>query len=64
MLYVYKTFDFGNYLWGQSMQRLNIPLRLSLFGANVDNLFHHWPPQLDSKADQWAIINGYMYNMR
>ena len=58
----YNSFDFGNYLWGQSMQRLNIPLSICLLGANVDNLLNHWP-QLDSNADQQAIRRGYMFKM-
>ena len=59
----YNSFDFGNYLWGQSMQRLNIPLGISLFGANIDNILNHRPLQLDSRADQKAITNGYMFYM-
>ena len=58
----YNSFDFGNYLWGQSMQRLKIPLGLSRFAAHIDNLLHHWL-QLDSPTDQQAIINGYNYHM-
>ena len=60
----YNNFDFGNYLWGQSMQRLNIPLGVSKFGAHIDNIIHHWPLRLDSPADQRAIINGYNYQMK
>ena len=59
----YNSFDFGNYLWGQSMQRLNIPLSICLLGANIDNLLNHWPLQLDSYADQQAIRNGYIFKM-
>ena len=59
----YNSFDFGNYLWGQSMQRLNIPLGISLFGANVDNLLNQRSWQLDSYADQQAIRNGYIFKI-
>ena len=57
----YNNFDFGNYLWGQSMKRLGISYRLSIIGANVDNMWHHGL-QLDSPTDQQAIKNGYHYN--
>lgn len=58
---VYNNFDFGNYLWGKSMNRLNIPLNISILGAHIDNMIHHWG-QLDSSADQRAINNGYKSN--
>ena len=58
---VYNNFDFGNYLWGKSMNILNIPLNISILGAHIDNMIHHWG-QLDSSADQRAINNGYKSN--
>jgi len=58
----YDSFDFGNYLWGQSMRRMGIGYGLSVFGAHADCLIH--TGKLDSKADQRAIRNGYMFNMR
>ncbi len=58
----YDSFDFGNYIWGQSMRRLGISLSLSIIGAHADCLVH--TRQLDSKADQRAIRNGYIYNMK
>ena len=58
---VYNNFDFGNYLWGKSMNILNIPLNISILGAHIDNMIHHWG-QLDSSTDQRAINNGYKSN--
>ena len=58
---VYNNFDFGNYLWGKSMNILNIPLNICILGAHIDNMIHHWG-QLDSSADQRAISNGYKSN--
>ena len=58
----YDSFDFGNYLWGQSMRRMGIGYGLSVFGAHADCLIH--TGKLDSKADQRAIRNGYMFKTR
>ena len=58
----YDSFDFGNYIWGQSMQRLGIGLGLSIIGAHADCWIHNG--QLDSKADQRAIKNGYMFKIK
>ena len=43
------------------MNILNIPLNISILGAHIDNMIHHWG-QLDSSADQRAINNGYKSN--
>ena len=54
-----NNYNFGNFLWGKSMNVLNLPYRIILFGANLDNLLHHGT--LDSKDDQKSILWGYFY---
>ena len=54
-----NNYNFGNFLWGKSMNLLNLPYHITLFGANLDNLLHHGT--LDSKDDQKSILWGYFY---
>ena len=56
----HDLWNFGNFLWGAAMGRMNIPPSLVYIGSNGDNLMHHFP-YLDSPDDQKSIWMGYKY---
>lgn len=47
----YNSGDFGNFLWGQGMKRLGIPLWETRLGAHVNNIFNGRDQNAESPYD-------------
>lgn len=60
-LLAHNHYNYGNFLWGASAQRLRIPLPMAILGANVQNFFCSptGHGHLDTKDDQLSIRAGY-----
>ena len=60
--------NFGNFLWGIAMKKMNIPYILAVLGAHIDAFFHKdiktGERKLDSKDDQQSIRMGYYYKKK
>ena len=55
----YNPHDFGNFLWGNAIKKLNIDLEFALKRANKFAIKKHGEP--DTKEDRTANIQGYRY---
>lgn len=58
---IYNWFDAGNHLWGSWMQANGFSMDQVIFGSQFFAIYQmgHWLG--DTKADQSAIINGYLH---
>ena len=61
--YIQDSYNFGNMLWGQTMQQIGIPLGITLLGAHGYTLIDPKYHSFDSMDDQHSIIMGYLYSI-